>query len=53
MDNILVMKNKFQYNTGVAVQDNTAQHWWYNTILVANTISNNGKLTKIVHSDCL
>ena len=38
-----------QYDTGVAMQDNAAQHWWYNTILAANTISNTGKLAKTVH----
>ena len=37
------------YNTGVAVQDNEAQQWWYSTILAANTISNTGKFAKMVH----
>ena len=32
------------------VQDNAAQQWWYSTILPANTISNTGKFTKMVHS---
>ena len=32
-------------------QDNAAQHWWYNAILVANTISNTGKPVKTVHPD--
>ena len=39
------------YNTGVAVQDNAAQQWWYSTILTANTISNTGKFAKMVHLD--
>ena len=39
------------YNTGVAVQDNAAQQWWYSTILTANTISNTGKFAKMVHPD--
>ena len=39
------------YNTGVAVQDNAAQQWWYSTILAANTISNTGKFAKMVHPD--
>ena len=39
------------YNTGVAVQDNAAQQWWYSTILAANTISNTGKFAKMVHLD--
>ena len=28
---------KTSYNTGVVVQDNAAQQWWYSTILTANT----------------
>ena len=39
------------YNTGVAVQDNEAQQWWYSTILGANIISNTGKFPKMLHSD--
>ena len=39
------------YNTGIAVQDNAAQQWWYSTILAANTISNTGKFAKMVHPD--
>ena len=31
------------YNTGIVVQDNAAQQWWYSTILAANTISNTDK----------
>ena len=50
-DNISAMQRKLQYDTGVAIQDNAAQHWWYNTILAANTISNTGKHDKTVHSD--
>ena len=50
-DNISATQHKLQFNTGVAIQHNAAQHWWYNTILVTNTISNTGKLTKTVHSD--
>ena len=45
------MQHKLQYDTGVAIQDNTAQHWWYSIILMANTISNTGKLSKIIHPD--
>ena len=33
------------------MQDNAAQQWWYSTTLAANTISNTGKFTKIVHPD--
>ena len=47
--NISATQNKLQYDTGVAMQDNAAQHWWYNTILATNTISNTGKLAKTVH----
>ena len=50
-DNISATQRKLQYDTGVAIQDNAAQHWWYNTILVANTISNTGKLAKTAHPD--
>ena len=39
------------YKTGVAVQDNAAQQWWYSTILAANTISNTGKFAKMIHPD--
>ena len=41
------MQHKLQYNTGVVVQDNAAQQWWYSTILAANTISNTGKFAKM------
>ena len=51
IDNISVMQQKLQYDTGVAMQDNAAQHWWYNTILAVNIISNTGKLAKTVHPD--
>ena len=47
--NISATQNKLQYDTGAAMQDNAAQHWWYNTILATNTISNTGKLAKTVH----
>ena len=50
-DNILSTEHKLQYNTGVAVQDNAAQQWWYSTILASNTISNTGKFARIVHPD--
>ena len=50
-DYISATQHKLQYDTSVAMQDNTAQHWWYNTILTANTISNTGKLSKMVHPD--
>ena len=33
------------------MQDNAAQEWWYSIILTANTISNTGKFTKMVHQD--
>ena len=36
------------YNTGIAVQDNAAQQWWYSTILAVSTISNTGKFAKIL-----
>ena len=45
------MQHKLQYNTGVVVQDNAAQQWWYSTILAANTISNTGKFAKMAHPD--
>ena len=45
------MWHNLQYNTGVSMQDNAAQLWWYSTILAANTISNTGKLAKMVHPD--
>ena len=41
------MQHKLQYNTGVVVQDNAAQQWWYSIILAANTISNTGKFAKM------
>ena len=47
-DNISATQHKLQYDTGVVMQDNAAQHWWYSTTLTANTISNNGKLSKTV-----
>ena len=50
IDNISATQRKLQYDTGVVIQDNAAQHWWYNTILAANTISNTGKHVKTVHS---
>ena len=37
------------YNTGVAVQDNATQQWWYSAILAADTISNTGKFAKMVY----
>ena len=49
--NISATQRKLQYDTGVAMQDKAAQHWWYNTIIAANTISNTGKLAKTVHPD--
>ena len=43
--------DKLQYNTGVAIVI-AAQHWRYIiTILVVNTISNTGKLSKMVRPD--
>ena len=30
------------------MQANGAQHWWYSTILLSNTISNTGKFAKMV-----
>ena len=50
-NNILAMWHNLQYNTGVAMQDNAAQLWWYSTILAANTISNTGKFAKMIHPD--
>ena len=40
------MQHKLQYNTGIVVQDNASQQWWYSAILAANTISNTGKFAK-------
>ena len=51
LTDISATQRKLQYDTRVAIQDNAAQHWWYNTILAANTISNTGKLAKTVYSD--
>ena len=50
-DNISATQHKLRYDTGVAMQDNAAQHWWYSTTVAANTISNTGKLSKMVHPD--
>ena len=50
-DNISATQRKLQYDTGVAIQDNAAQRWWYNTILVVSTISNTSRLAKTVHPD--
>ena len=47
------MQHKLQYNTTVAMQDNTVQHWWCSTKLAASTISNTGKVAKIVHPEFL
>ena len=33
------------------MQDNTAQQWWYSTILAENTILNTGKFAKMVNPD--
>ena len=44
-------RHNTSYNTGVAVQDNAAQQWCYNTILAANTISNTGKFAKMAYPD--
>ena len=44
-------RHNTRYNTGVVVQDNTAQQWWCSTILTVNTISNTGKFAKMVHPD--
>ena len=30
----------------IVVQNNAAQHWWYSTLLMANTISNTDKIAK-------
>ena len=46
-------RHNISYNTGVAVQDNAEQQWWYSTILAANTVSNTGKFSKMVHPDFL
>ena len=35
------------------MQDNTVQHWWCSTKLAASTISNTGKVAKIVHPEFL
>ena len=47
------MQHKLQYNTGVVVQDNVAQQWWYSTILAANTISNTDKFAQMVNPEVL
>ena len=47
--------NNYFFSTGTPttnkLHDSVAQHWWHNTILVANTISNTGKLVKTIHPD--
>ena len=48
--NISATQHKLQYHTGVAMQDNVTQHWWYSTILTRNTISNTDKLVKMVYA---
>ena len=50
-DNTLATQHKLQYDIGVVMQDNAKQHWWYSTILAANTISNTDSLAKTVHPD--
>ena len=30
----------------IGVQNNAAQHWWYSTLMMANTISNTDKIAK-------
>ena len=40
-----------RHNWCCNAQDNTAQHWWHRTFLAANTISNTGKIAKMVHLD--
>ena len=45
------MQHKLQYNTGVAMQDNAVQQWWYSKILATDTISNTGKFAQMVYSD--
>ena len=50
-NNISLTQHKLQYNSGVAMQDNAAQQWWYSTTLVANTISYTGKFAKMVHQN--
>ena len=37
-DSISAMQLKLQYNAGVAMQDNEAQHWSYSAILAANSL---------------
>ena len=46
-DSISAMQLKLQYNIDVAVQDNAAQHC---ATLAANTISNTGKIAKMVYN---
>ena len=40
-----------QYNTDVTMENDAAQHKWCSAILETNTISNTGKLTKMVQLD--
>ena len=41
-DNTSATQHKLPYDTGIAMQDNEAQHWWYSAILAANTNSSTG-----------
>ena len=51
--NTIFYRYNTSYNTGVAVEDNAEQQWWYSTILAANTFSNTGKFSKMVHPEFL
>ena len=51
--NISATQHKLQYHTGVEMEDNVTQHWWYSTILTRNTISNTDKLAKMVYATFL
>ena len=50
-DNVSATEHKLQYNAGVTMQDNVAQHYWNSTILMGNTVSNTGKFVNMVYPD--
>ena len=49
--NTVFHQHNTSYNTGITMQDNAAQQWWYSTILAVNTIWNTGEFAKMVNPD--
>ena len=50
-NNISAMQHKLQHDTGVAMDNNAAQYWWYSTMLATNPIENPGRLAKTINAD--